>query len=74
LPDLGVQIPDLIFIDHRRFAAAPFKTPDAPSSSARFHWLIIVGCTPNRLANSDTIASPSSATFALNSGVLTVKE
>ena len=25
LSDLGMQIPDLFFIDHRRFAVAPFK-------------------------------------------------
>ena len=47
------------------------KTPDAPSSKARFHWWIIVGWTPNRLASSLTVSSPfsaSNATFALNSG------
>jgi len=44
---------------------------DAPTSKARFHWYIIVGCTPNRLASSLTVPSPfsaSNATFALNSG------
>src|SRR5690606_20498430 len=47
------------------------NTPDAPSSNARFHWWIIVGWIPKRLANSDTVSSPfnaSRATFALNSG------
>ena len=44
------------------------KMSDAPSSSALFHWLIIVGCTPYSAASSDTVRSPltaSSATRAL---------
>ena len=31
----------------------PSNTPDAPYRSAGFHCLVIVGCTPNRLAGSD---------------------
>jgi len=57
----GVKVADVA----RRYGT----TPDAPSSKARFHWWIIVGCTPNRLASSAAVSSPfraSSATFALN--------
>jgi len=42
-----MQIPNLILIDHRRLATIAFKDRDVPLSSARFHWLIIVGCTPS---------------------------
>jgi hypothetical protein len=43
--------------------------PAAQSSSDRFHWWIILGCTPCSAASSDTVRSPftaSSATRALN--------
>jgi len=47
------------------------NTPNKPSSRARLHRCIIVGCTPKRLASSLTVSSPfsaSNATLALNSG------
>lgn len=43
----------------------------APSKNAFFHLWIIFGCAPNRLASSDIVCSPfsaSNAAFALNSG------
>jgi len=71
LSDLGMQVPNLILVDDRRLAAAAPKDTRRPVQQCAFHWLIIVECTPSRLAGSDTVASPfsaSSATFALNPG------